>query len=245
MVHRSLPSNSPERKKHAISGNTISALCAAAVDSSHSFFQLNRRLVMIKMLEMTGCRRSELVDIKVGDIKRALAYSEPFLTVPTIKRGGNKTEKRVVPVRKSDIEFVDDYIDKQRSIIIRRTCKKYNDDQKVLIGIQTGRGISAAHVARELRILGDVAGLSSESVAPHSFRHRFATKLFVRLLELHEFLCVDDFRRALINTESLKTKVMQWTGHRSVRSLERYIDAAFAEFTNEEDLMEAYLKGFR
>jgi len=64
------------------------------------------------------------------------------------------------------------------------------------------------------------------------FRHRFITKLFVTLIEQHEFENTDSFRRALLDIESLKQKVMQWTGHTRMESLDTYIHLAFEEIAN-------------
>lgn len=64
------------------------------------------------------------------------------------------------------------------------------------------------------------------------FRHRFITKLFVALIEQHAFENVDDFRRALLDTETMKQKVQQWTGHTNLASLNIYINLAFEETAN-------------
>jgi hypothetical protein len=61
------------------------------------------------------------------------------------------------------------------------------------------------------------------------FRHRFITKLFVSLIEQHTYENEDDFRRALLDGESLKRKVQEYTGHTSIKSLEPYIHLAFEE----------------
>ncbi len=42
----------------------------------------------------------------------------------------------------------------------------------------------------------------------------------------------DHFRKALLDGESLKRKVAEWTGHTSLDSLERYIQLAFDEVAN-------------
>lgn len=54
------------------------------------------------------------------------------------------------------------------------------------------------------------------------FRNRFITKLFVALIEQHEFENPDSFRRALLDTETIKQKIQQWTGHANLSSLDVY-----------------------
>jgi integrase len=79
--------------------------------------------------------------------------------------------------------------------------------------------------------LAKAAGIDEKAHA-HMFRHRFITKLFVALIEQHTVENVDDFRRALLDTESMKQKIQQWTGHTSTASLEIYINLAFEEVAN-------------
>jgi len=235
-VHRSLPNNSPDQTRGAISNQAVEKLKMAVVDSSSSHFLLKRRLTMIKMFNMTGCRREELVGIKVRDIKAALRLRHPMLKVPSIKRGGNRIETRLVPVTRSDLEFVNDFIEKNRRLVIRKTCGRPNDGGYVLIGETSGKKISAGYIAKELSKLRKMAGLKGRAHA-HMFRHRFITKLFVQVLKLHDFKCKDDFRKALISTENLKRKILEWTGHRSTRSLSRYIDPAFSEASGSTEIM--------
>lgn len=70
------------------------------------------------------------------------------------------------------------------------------------------------------------------------------TKLFVALIEQHEYENGDDFRRALLDGETLKRKVQEYTGHTSISSLEPYIHLAFeeaAKFGTTLDLIKAKL----
>ncbi len=73
-----------------------------------------------------------------------------------------------------------------------------------------------------------------DRVSPHMFRHRFITKLFVALIEQHHFENSDSFRRALVSTEDFKRKILEWTGHRNILSLEPYLHLAFREISGVE-----------
>jgi hypothetical protein len=53
---------------------------------------------------------------------------------------------------------------------------------------------------------------------------------------------VSDLRRALLSTETLKMKVMEWTGHKSLEALDHYIHLAFeteTEFKETLNLLHA------
>ena len=64
------------------------------------------------------------------------------------------------------------------------------------------------------------------------FRNRFITKLFVRLINQFDFDNKDEFRKALLDANTLKQQVQQYTGHGSIDSLDTYIDLAFDEVAN-------------
>ena len=95
----------------------------------------------------------------------------------------------------------------------------------------TGNPLQSQTISQELYALANAAGIEEKAHA-HMFRHRFITKLFVTLIEQHAFENIDDFRRALLDTESIKQKVQQWTGHSQLSSLEIYIHLAFDEITH-------------
>lgn len=63
------------------------------------------------------------------------------------------------------------------------------------------------------------------------FRHTFCTNLFVLLIERHEFENEDKFRQQLLSESTFKAEVRQYTGHKSVDSLDVYIKQAFARIS--------------
>jgi len=64
------------------------------------------------------------------------------------------------------------------------------------------------------------------------FRHRFITKQFVNLIKQYNYENQDQFRKALLDTNTLKQKIQQMTGHQNLNSLDVYIDLAFNEIFN-------------
>ncbi|KGI92901.1 hypothetical protein MD26_12520 [Pseudomonas sp. H2] len=61
------------------------------------------------------------------------------------------------------------------------------------------------------------------------FRHRFITNKFKELIIEYDLQNTDVMRRAISNSELIKTKLKEWTGHKMVESLDRYIHLAFSE----------------
>ena len=91
-------------------------------------------------------------------------------------------------------------------------------------------------------MLRKAAGIEDEEACLHAFRHRYITNIFRDLIKTHHYQNESDLRRALLSTETLKLKVMEWTGHSSVESLDHYIHLAFeaeSNFQTTLDLLQA------
>ena len=225
--HAAFPARDPLRKRLPISNASIALLRKAAVDCSSSRHQRKRRLVMIKLLEMTGGRRGEVARLTVKAVREAAQMDQPMLRMPTLKTRRNS--ERLVPVHAHDLRLILEYIDLNRARVVRETMGAANDRGYVLISELTGEEIDVETVTREIAILASAAGLKGKACA-HMFRHRFITKVFVALIEAHRYSNADEFRRALLDGEAIKRKVVEWTGHRSIASLEPYIHLAFDEY---------------
>lgn len=237
--HRSFPKRSSIVTRGPIPKDAIASLKKAATVNS-SYFRMKRDLVMITLLEVTGCRLAELARITVKSIKAALAMNVPMLSVPTVKRGGNRLEFRSIPVQRHALEFVDEYLEKNRRLIIKNTCGRPCDDGYLLISERTGKRLSPGALGNNIRKLKLLAGIPGQAHA-HMFRHRYATMVFVQMIERHEFETSDDFSKALLDTYSLRQQLMQWTGHKSIHSLERYIHLAFDEVRNSRQLLSKHV----
>lgn len=160
-----------------------------------------------------------------------ITLPEPKLALMTAKQPGGRELYRLVPIARHDLTFLIEFIEKNRRRIVRNTCGLENDDGYVLISETTGHKLRPNTITQEIATLAKAAGILERS-SPHLFRHAFITKLFVALIEQHSFENVDDFRRALLDTEGIKAEIQQWTGHRNVNSLDTYIHMAFATLTN-------------
>lgn len=228
--HSSFPTPSPLRKRLPIANSVIASLRRAVAPSSNSVYQKKRRYIMLKLLEITGGRRSEVAALTVRSVLDALAATTPMLKLITVKGRGGVTRTREIPVARHDLVLLKEFIEKNRSIVIRKTCGRQRDQGIVLVSETSGEPLQPNTITQEVSLLARSARIEDRA-SPHMFRHRFITKLFVALIEQHRFENADAFRAALISTEDFKRKVLEWTGHRSILSLEPYLHLAFEEIT--------------
>jgi integrase len=228
--HRAFPTPDPKRRRMPISGLLIARLRAAVESISKTTHRRKRRYTMIKLLEIAGGgRRAEIAILTVKAVREAAGMDAPMLRIATLKK--KVEEDRLVPIHPHDVKALLDYVDVNRARTIRRTIGETNDHGILLVNGRTGMPLKAGTITKELRALAIEAGIS-ERVCPHMFRHRFITKLFVALIEAHNYQNPDEFRRALLDGHALKEKVREWIGSASVESLEPYIHLAFDEVTD-------------
>ncbi len=221
----------PDSKVKVLPINTINIkkLREAVSQISNSIFLKRRRQIMLMMLEVTGGRRGEIANLTVNSVMSAKAMTEPVLELITLKRRASHTRK--IPIPRPDLDMLISFIEKQRYQIVRKTVGTRNDHGYVFVSETSGNPIKSQTISQEMYALAKATGIDEKAHA-HMFRHRFITKLFVALIEQHTVENVDDFRRALLDTESMKQKIQQWTGHTSTASLEIYINLAFEEVAN-------------
>jgi len=229
--HRSFPTPDPKNKRLPISSDIVDQLRKSVESASVSIYQRKRRYAMLKLLEVTGGRRSEIAALTVASVYEASRMQEPALKLMTAKKSGGREEFRYIPIPRHDVAFLVEFIEKNRRRIIRKTGGHENDDGYFLVSETTGRKLEPNTITQEVAILANAAGVKGKS-CPHMFRHRFITKLFVSLIEQHRFENEDDFRRAMLDTETIKQKIQQWTGHTNLSSLDVYINLAFEEAVN-------------
>lgn len=226
--HRSFPHPDSKRRRSPIASSNIQKLKEAVAPASTSLYIRRRRYAMILCLEMTGGRRIEVASIRVDDVFSALKSPTHELKLLTAKQRGAKPEFRMIPMARVDLESLANFIKFSRRSVINNTLGPEHDHGFVFINERNGNPMRANTVTQEVQYLAKFAKLTA-AASPHLFRHRFLTKIFVALIEQHQFDTKDDFRRALLSTEQLKRKVMEWSGHKTLEALERYIDLAFDE----------------
>lgn len=234
--HESFDTPGPKKNRTAISKDVIQAMLEAiprlssdSLSPQSKRFIDRRRTIMMRLLEMTGARIEELAQIRVKDIEDALHQKDSKLRLITLKK--KRPDVRFVPVLQQDLSVLKSYIRVNRINIVKKTIGTSNDHGYVFISESTGQALSSKYMSNEIGLLRRTAGISSQACA-HMFRNRFITKLFVRLINQFDYENKDEFRKALLDANTLKQQVQQYTGHGSIDSLDTYIDLAFDEVAN-------------
>lgn len=246
--HESFDTPGPRKSRTAISKNVIQELYKAIPSlssanlSQHSKrFIDRRRTIMIRLLEMTGARIEEIAQIRVKDIEDAIKQNDPKLRLVTLKK--KRPDTRLIPVLHQDLAALKPYIRVNRAMSIKRTMGIVNDHGFLFISDSNGQPLASKYMSNEIGLLRRTAGITSQACA-HMFRNRFITKLFVRLINQYDFENKDEFRKALLDANTLKQQVQQYTGHGNLDSLDSYIDLAFEEVTNLKAVVSAvHLQG--
>jgi integrase len=236
--HSSFPQPSPVKKRSPISLNVVKKLKQAALQTKNKHIRL-RRKVMIYAYEITGARRVEIANLKINDIKKALSYedSSPLLEMMTAKNGN----ARLIPVPRGFLQECLFYIDNSRKRIIRNTIGLKNDHGYLFINHQTGMPLTPETMTGEINRMCKAMNIDSSLGHGHLFRHGYITRIMVDLISRHNINNKDEFRRALLNVESLKLELQQYTGHRNTSSLDTYIDLAFHEITNYKETLDSVM----
>lgn len=238
--HDAFPKPSPLRKRLPVSSDDISKLKEAVLKvSNESLYLRKRRYVMLRLLEITGARRFEIANITVDSILEAATMPNPRIKIYTAKRSDE--HYRWIPIARSDLNFLLEFISVNRRRILKKLRLDPADGGPILISGTTGKRLATNTITQEISMLREAAQIKGQLCA-HMFRHRFITKLFVALIEQHKISNPDHFRQGLLDTETFKQVVQEWTGHMRKDSVDRYISLAFSEvtsFTKTFDLVKA------
>lgn len=226
--HHSFPEPSGPKKRNAIATEVIQKLKSAVQGASSSSYIKKRRYLMLLLLEITGGRRSEVANLKVPAIYKAMRMAEPLLELESVKQGGNKTALRFIPVTRTDLRFIIEYIEKNRCIIIDKKLHG-SDHDYLLVSERTGLPLKPNTVTQEVSALRAATDITDRA-HPHMFRHRFITKMFVSFITNHEVKDKEEFRSRILNMDHYKRKILEYTGQKRIESLDHYIDFAFDEY---------------
>lgn len=227
-VHESVPQDRTSRRRQPISTSAVNRLYEANSALEALPFVSRRRYMMLRLLEITGGRRMEVALIKIKDIEDATKTGE--LKVFNSKQRRDNTY-RFVPITQADLKEILSFIKHYRRLVIRKTIGIANDHGCLFVGVNSGQALEIETHTRELYLLRKAAGIEDEEACLHAFRHRYITNIFRDLIRTHRYQTEDDLRRAL-STKTLKMKVMEWTGHKSIESLDHYIHLAFEAESN-------------
>lgn len=150
-----------------------------------------RDRAMLETLYATGMRVSELVGLKLGDLK---------LDIGCVNAFGKGSKQRLIPLGEVALEILRDYLQNGRpKLLKRRVC-----DQIFLNRL--GRPMSRQGFWKNLKRYARQAGIKHE-VYPHILRHSFATHLLENGADLRAVQTM--LGHADISTTQIYTHVIQ------------------------------------
>jgi site-specific recombinase XerC len=196
-----------------------------------SFLKI-RRQVMIELFDTVGLRRIEASWLTVGAVKDAISMwrrpvtpgDAPFLTLRTAK----KNLTREVAISPVTLQFFEEYLTRRALIVRHLKPKEAGMKAPFFINVKNAGRLLPNTFTQEFAALAKFAGVIGPC-SPHMARHRYLVQVLVRLIVAHELETKDDFRRALYSEKGFKEKLRQASGHKSIASLEVYLDLAFDE----------------
>lgn len=232
--HYSFPPPSPKRKRYPVSLDDYNRLLNHINSSENEPLRL-RNLCILQALENTGGRRTEVCSISMNSLRSALKSesNSPLLEIINLKNN-RLIKTREIPVSRTFLLNLRFYVQYYRNPILQK--KGINHDY-IFISHTSGQPLQPDTLTTYMNNWSKEANLSSQ-VCAHMFRHRFITEKFKSLILEHELSNGDEFRKMLLNTYRLKQIMLEWTGHKSIISLDTYINLAFDELSEIDKLKE-------
>ncbi len=133
-----------------------------------------RDRALLEMLYATGARVSEAVGLDLGDVAAAVASDE----LPLIRLWGKGGKERVVPLGRSALDALDEWLSSGRPAVEPRRWRRRSDAEAVFLNARGGRLTRAGAFGVVKKYAGRV-GLA-ERVSPHVLRHSCATHMLGR-----------------------------------------------------------------
>ena len=237
-THECLPSAPPTRRRQPITTNAVERLHDANAASDKSPFIKRRRYILLRLMEITGGRRIEVARVTVQHLLDAQNNGE--LKLFSAKKGGNK--HRYVPVTMADLKELLSFVKHYRQPLIRKTVGLDKDHGFIFVAEKNGLPLKEDTLGSELSSIREAAGIVDEEACLHAVRHRYITHVLRSLSRTHRCENESDLKKAMLSVVALKQKLMEWTGHSSLASLERYVHLAFeaeANFKQTLDVVQA------
>jgi site-specific recombinase XerC len=231
--HYSFPSKDPYRRRLPLAQADEKKLLEYVSNNSDENIAM-RDSCLIKAFKATGGRRSEVANIKVVDIKRALSSNDiiPMLKLITLKQRKNGVEEktREVPVYRSTLKRINRYINRFRARTIKEieesSGEAFIDHGYVFIGETTGMPLKPDSITTYFNRWGKLIGAEGQLVA-HAFRHTYITEKIEMLIQLFELKDESELKAKFASEENFSKKLKEWTGHKNEKSLQNYIHLAF------------------
>ena len=156
-----------------------------------------RDRAMIELLYAAGLRVSELIHLRLSDVD---------LDSGTVRVIGKGDKQRIVPIGRSAISALSDYIAGQRPLLLKQRVSPY-----LFVTAAKGSAMTRQGFWKLLRGHAQVAGLE-RTVSPHVLRHTFATHLLeggADLRSVQAMLGHVDIGTTQIYTHVLRSRLRQ------------------------------------
>ncbi len=150
-----------------------------------------RDRALLEVLYATGMRVSELVGLRLGDLK---------LDIGCLNAYGKGSKQRLIPLGEVALEILQDYLQNGRPLLLKGS----GSDQVFLN--RRGQALSRQGFWKNLKRYAQQAGITQQ-VYPHMLRHSFATHLLENGADLRAVQTM--LGHADISTTQIYTHVVQ------------------------------------
>ncbi len=148
-----------ERIPHVLSPESVTKLLDAPQPPDRYFI---RDRAILETLYATGCRVSEVANLKMEDLHLDSAFCKCF---------GKGNKQRIVPLGRAAIDALRTYLGEQRPRLVRTA-----PDAPWVFVSRGGKGLDREMLWILVKKYAKRAGLTGK-VSPHTLRHSFATHL--------------------------------------------------------------------
>lgn len=148
-----------ERIPHVLSPESVTKLLDAPQPIDRYFL---RNRAILETLYATGCRVSEVANLKMEDLYLDSAFCKCF---------GKGNKQRIVPLGRPALDALRIYLAEQRPRLVRTA-----QDAPWVFVSRGGKGLTREMIWILVKKYAQRAGLTSQ-VSPHTLRHSFATHL--------------------------------------------------------------------
>jgi integrase/recombinase XerD len=138
----------------------------------------DRDKAMLETLYATGMRVSELISLRLNDIKsRTVKLEDSEIEMGYVRCIGKGEKERIIPLGKVAFDHLSFYIHQSRNILLKHRYSEY------LFLNRFGKPMSRQAFWKIIKKYLKQAGLPQD-ISPHTLRHSFATHLLERGADL-------------------------------------------------------------
>ena len=164
--------------------------------------------ILVRLLWRTGCRISELLAVKVGDV----SWGDKMILIRTLKQKENRKE-RYVPVDNETLRLIKWFTTNKKSGLVIGSAFGWNpDDHKA----QECARVRAYFMVRRIGARVGINNVGRKKLHPHHFRHSYA----VAWVRTHHDL------------EHLR-KLQQILGHADISMTAQYLQFGFKDISDD------------